>query len=609
VVGAVAVAAAIVVGAVWVNRTLAQRTSQLCAGSEAEAADVWNRDVQGRIERAMLATNLPYAADVWRRTRSAIDSYMTGWTTMHEQACKATRIDGHQSEQVMIARMACLSQRREEVRALMKVLEGADGEVVAKSVQASMALPSVDTCKDVTSLLSVEPEPGDPATRSELDSIRKGLAAVRAEYKAGKYGPARADADPLVERARRVGYHPVTAEALLWLARAMAKAGVPRAQCIERSEEAAAEADSGRDDLLRAEAATNTMNWHVRQGQFKEAEAWSAVASSALQRASGSGEKNYEIRRADWLREQCNLLFRKRKLDQAVQPCQEAWGIASKSVDFEPVVETASTVMGLYAALGRREEAEKITAAMDDRVVRTLGKEHPARLVSLNNRAYIAGVSLDFKSAGALSIQAARLGEKVAPGNLATTVAQGNACEALARSGDPAGALPYCDLAITGMLKAFGPDSDNTAEAHYAKGIALLALERYPDAVAEYGEAVRVFEKIGATKHPTVAGALGGMGRAQLAMGQRHSAVATLERALGIAGSIELSTPDDKVIGAEVRFALAQALASSGAAPARIGELASASAAVYESLGLEQQAREVTEWSALSTRSGARTSL
>jgi tetratricopeptide (TPR) repeat protein len=547
----------------------------------------------------MMATNLPYAADVWRRTRGAIDAYMAGWTAMQRQTCEATRIDGRQSEQVMTVRMACLGQRREEVGALTKVLESADGDVVAKAVQAAMALPSVETCKDVTSLLSVEPEPGDSATRSELDSIRKGLAAVRAEYESGKYAPARAEADMLVERARRVGYHPVIAEALLWLGQAMSKAGVPRAQCIERSEEAAAAADSGRDDLLRADAASKTMHWYTQQGQFSEAEAWSAVVGSALQRTSGGSEKNFEIRRADWLREQCYLLFTKRQLEQAVQPCQEAWDIASKIDDFESLRGTSSTLTGLYAALGRREEAEKLAIALDERIVRTLGEEHPARLTSFINRAYVAALSFDYKSAAAFAIEAVRLGEKVAPGDLGMNVARLNACDALARTGNAAGALPYCDLATAGILKALGPDGDGTAEAHYAKGTALLALERYPEAVAEYEETVRIYEKIGAGKHPTIVGALGGMGRAELAMGQRRRAVATLERAVAIADKIELNTPNDKVLGAEVRFTLARALASSGGAPARIDELASASAEVYQGLGLEQRAREVTDWSGM----------
>jgi tetratricopeptide (TPR) repeat protein len=594
--GAVAAVAAMAVGAVWVNRTIAERTSQLCAGSEAEASEVWNADVQGRVERAMLATNLPYAADVWRRTRGAIDAYMTGWTAMHKQTCRATRIDGRQSEQVMTVRMACLGQRREEVRALTKVLEGADGDVVAKAVQAAMALPSVETCKDVTSLLSVEPEPGDPATRSEIDSIRKGLASVRAEFKAGKYASARTEAASLVERARRVGYSPVTGEALFWLSKAMSRVGVPRAQCIEQSEEAVAVADAGRDDLLRADAATTTMHWYSQQSQFKEAEALSAVIGSALQRASGSGEKSYEIRRAGWLREQCYLLYKKRQLDQAVEPCQAAWEITSKSDTFESVSESSSTLAMLYAALGRGEEAEKITAAMDETIVRTLGEEHPARLSSLNNLAYIAGLSFDYKTTAAFAIQAVRLGQQVAPGDQGTIIAEVNACDSLAHTGDAAGAISYCDLGVAGMLKAFGPDSDLSAEARSSRGTALLALGRYPEAVAEYQETVRIFDKIGATRHPTVVGSLGGIGRAQLAMGERRRAVTTLERALGIAESIELSSPNDKVIGAEVRFALAQALASSGGAPDRIDELARVSAETYHNLGLEQRAREVTDW-------------
>jgi serine/threonine protein kinase len=595
--GAVAVVAAVALAGGWVNRVTTERTSRLCLGSEAEAADVWNPDVRARIEHAMLATNLPYAADAWRRTRSALDSYMASWASMHKQNCKATLIDGHQPEKVMAMRMVCLGQRREEVRALTKVLEGADGAVLAKAVQASMALPTVETCKDVTSFLSVEPEPGDSATVSELDSIRKGLASVRAEFEAGKYAPARADADLLVERARRVGYHPVTAEALLWLARAMAMEGVPRAQCIERSEEAVTEADVGRDDLLRAEAASRTMNWYAAQGQFKEAEAWSAVIGSALGRTAGSSEKNYEIRRADWLGQQCNLLNRKRQFEQAVGPCQEAWKIASKTDSYEVVVNALSSVTSVYAALGRRAEAEKNAMALDDKIVRTLGEEHPARLVSLNKLAHVAGLSFDYKTSGAFALQAVRLGEKVAPGDVGTTVAQINVCDALAHTGDAVGALPYCDLALAGMLKAFGPDSDYTAEAHDSKGTALLALERYPKAVAEYEETVRVFEKIGAGRHPTVAGALGGIGRAQLAMGQPRSSVATLERALAITEAGDLNTVSDKVIGAEVRFVLARALASSAGAPDRIDQLASASAEVFRSLGLEQRAREVADWS------------
>jgi tetratricopeptide (TPR) repeat protein len=296
------------------------------------------------------------------------------------------------------------------------------------------------------------------------------------------------------------------------------------------------------------------MNWYASQGQFKEAEAWSVVIGSALRRASGSGGKNYEIRRADWLAEQCSLFNRKRQFEQAVGPCQEAWEAASKTANFEVVVRALASVASVNAALGRRLEAEKNAMAMDEAIVRTLGEEHPARLMSLNKRAHIAGLYSDYETSGALSIQALRLGEKVAPGDFGTTIAQINACDSLAHTGDPVRALPYCDLGVAGMLKAFGADSDYTAEAHDSKAGALLALERYPDAIAEYAEVVRVFEKLGAAS-PTTVGALGGIGRAQLALGQTRSAVATLERALAMAERVELITQSDKIIGQRRAFA------------------------------------------------------
>jgi tetratricopeptide (TPR) repeat protein len=229
-------------------------------------------------------------------------------------------------------------------------------------------------------------------------------------------------------------------------------------------------------------------------------------------------------------------------------------------------------------------------------IVRTFGEEHPARITSLNDRAFVAGLSFDYEASAAFALHAVQLGEKVAPGDLGTLIAQINACISLARMGDGAGALPRCGMATAGMLKTLGPDSDGTAEAHYSRGTALLAIERYPDAVAEYEEAVRIFERTGAGKHPTVVGALGGIGRAELATGQPRHAVATLERAVAIAETTELSTPRDRVLGAEARVALARALAALEGAPARIDQLANESAEIYRSLGLEQRAREVTDW-------------
>src|SRR5262249_47931825 len=150
------------------------RQAQLCSGAESESGEVWGPAAQQSVEQALLATGAPYAADTWRRTRQNVDDYMARWRAMHRDTCAATRLRGEQSEAVMTARMACLDRRREEVGALVQVLAGADRDVASKAVQASMALTSVEACRDVTALMAVDPEPREATARAELESVRVG---------------------------------------------------------------------------------------------------------------------------------------------------------------------------------------------------------------------------------------------------------------------------------------------------------------------------------------------------------------------------------------------------------------------------------------------------
>jgi tetratricopeptide (TPR) repeat protein len=588
--------AALATGVIWVQHETSDRKARLCSAGEAEAALVWNSDVKGRIERSMLATGVPYAGDAWQRTRSTLDGYMTSWASMHKQTCEATRIQGEQPESVMAVRMACLDQRREEVRALCEILQDADRDVASRAVQAAMSLPRVDACKDVTSLLSVQPEPADPAIHTELESIREGLAGVRAEYEAGRYAVARDQADRLVRRARAARYHPVTAQALLWLGKAEAKVGVSRAQCVQRGAEAVAEADAGRDDLLRVEAASRTMHWCSSAGQPTQAESWSTVAASALERAEGTGGKEHDLRKADWFKERCFLLTKERRLDDAVRPCEDAWDINSKSADLPTLLDTASGLTDLYAALGRMRDADRIAGTADGEVVRLLGEDHPARVTSLTDRAYIAGLAFDYQAAAGFAMQAVRVGDKVAPGSSAHVLAIINTCDSLARTGQAPAALPYCERAIEGARSAYGAESDMAAEAHYSTGTALLALQRPADAIAEFEQTVAIYEKFGTRKHPTVAAALGGIGLARLSMGSARLGLPPLEDALDIVETIDLHTPSDRVIAAEIRFTLARSLAEVGGPATRIEQLARASAKSYVDLDLGDRARAVDSW-------------
>ena len=292
----VAAVAALGGAAVWGTLTVRAHRLQLCSGSQAEASKVWNGDVQGRIERAMLATGLPYAADTFARTHAAIDQYMQRWTALDTETCTATRVLGRQPETLMAVRMACLERRRDEVGALATVLASADRDVVAKAVPAALALTPADVCKDATSLTSIAPEPTNPTRRAELDSIRSALTTARAKLEAGKYAVARDEVAPLLPRARELGYSPLLAEVLTVSAEASSETGVARKTYLEQGREAVLHADLGRDEHARARAAIWLLHRTHEGGEYEAAERWSNVARAAIEHLG-----NPDLLRAAWL--------------------------------------------------------------------------------------------------------------------------------------------------------------------------------------------------------------------------------------------------------------------------------------------------------------------
>ena len=197
------------------QRFATARQAHPCSGAEALSQEVWNGETKQRLEQSLLATGLPFASDTWRRTREHIDAYMDQWAKMHEETCKATRVDGYQSEALMATRMACLEVRRGQVRALTHMLDDADRQTVEKSVEAAGSLPAIADCADVTSLTTVKGLPADPVQRATIAALVDEEIELRVRYDAGKYKDAMARAPALVDRARKTGYEPLIADVLM----------------------------------------------------------------------------------------------------------------------------------------------------------------------------------------------------------------------------------------------------------------------------------------------------------------------------------------------------------------------------------------------------------
>jgi tetratricopeptide (TPR) repeat protein len=574
------------------GRVATARTSQLCAGADAEARAVWNPDVEERIGRALAATGVPYAADTWERTRQRIHDHVAQWSAAYTQTCEATRVHQTQSEPVMTVRMACLEQSLDEVRALTQVLATADRKVASKSLSAAMDLTSVDRCKDVVSLTSVEPEPADPAVRAEIVSIRKELAALHADIEAGVDDAARTHAGPLLDRARAAGYRPLVAEALLLSARAKSDTAAPIDEVMADGAEAEHVADLGRADRTRADAARRMIEWATEAGRFPDAERWSGVTEAALGRVGADIALKQE-----WLEAMGVLRDHQGRFKEAVDFDRQALE-AARLVDHDPArVARAERMLAFgEVSVGNREEARRLAEDADAATILTMGADHPTHIRTITARAFVAGELGEHRQSLDLYRQAIALAERVAPDDGELPLMYNNLCSALVADGECTAAMPFCRKAVESSLAASGPDSINVSYAYSSAGDALSCLHQYDDAIASFASSAAIHERTAAEHEPCYVHSLLGLGQALLLEGKASAAVQPLQTALAASATAEGGLTLEEEDARGVPFALAKALWATGRRTPRVTELAKSALAVDERRGNAEGAGEVKAW-------------
>src|SRR5262249_37903223 len=231
------------------------RTAPVCGGAAAQLAGVWDDARRGAARAAFAATGKPFAADAFARADAAILAQAARWTDMYRGACEATRVRGEQSEQVLDLRMACLSQRRDELRGLADALAHADARAVEKAPQAAASLAAIADCGDVALLRSPVPVPTGADARAGGAAARGRLAEARALALLARFPQAFGLAIPAALDAAALRYRPLEAEALLVVGQLQSDTGDPRA--AERTLRAAIlAAEAGRHGAVAAQAAT-----------------------------------------------------------------------------------------------------------------------------------------------------------------------------------------------------------------------------------------------------------------------------------------------------------------------------------------------------------------
>jgi tetratricopeptide (TPR) repeat protein len=451
-----AVAIGVLSAAIFLGRASNSRSSAVCRGGLPRLAGVWlPRSAETGADPRRVAIAAAFSrsgwADFeqrWDRTAAVLDRFATDWLATYRDACEATQVRGEQSAEGLDARMTCLDQRREALKALTDVLSTADHQTVAAAVDAANALPDLSACANLTLLRAVDPPPPNPADRARVDGLRRRAAVAKAIYDVGKHQQGIDSARDLVMEARQVGHQQLVAELLVMLGTFFVNAEA-RDEVEATLEEAVwLSLRTHRDDLA-AEAAS-LLTGYVGDYEYRpeEGRRWAALAEALLDRMGGHNQ-----RLRAWLLQGRSLTEVERNVGEALRFTREALALKREILppDHPDIAFSLTSEAEQLHRMGRNSEANDVARQAVDILVSAYGLDSPHVAQLHSNRA-----------------------------------------EYLLALGRPHEALTLFQSALVTWQAALGPDVQQVAYPLTGIGRTMLALDRPHEARAPLERALRI---------------------------------------------------------------------------------------------------------------------
>jgi len=584
----------------------------LCGGAELRLAGLWPAQ-RSAVRQALLATHAPYAAQVAATVEQGLDRYARDWAAMHRSACEAASIRHEQSPALLDRRMACLEERRTELKAQLELLAHPDAELASHAASAVSKLSAIDDCAALDQLTSQPPLPADPQQRAKIAALTEQLARIKALADNWQIEPGLALAEPAAAAAQALGYRPLEARLLFQLAWLQGKRpSSPEVEKTLRAAELAATAAGDESTLLdtrlellfrlsddsqrAAEAqalADSVLALGERQPQRREDVDYVVATHQlargeleparlryqrALEAAQRRGPGN-ELKQSRILKALGDAEVAQARYDDAAADYRRSLALV-EGAEGASHPEMALGLTALAFALaqqGKLDEAIPLhqrALAIQEAI---FGSEHQQVSSVLHNLANALEQAGRLEEAEAAAKRALAIEEKqhldddrlATLENLASIhLAQGKSEMALAEHRD----------VLAQRERTLGPQSADVGLSLYNIGHVLEVRHRHAEALAAATRARAIFEAALGPAHLYTADALALMGKAQLGLHAVAAAIASLEPALA-RGEAGHADPADL---ADMRLSLAQALQARGAAPQRTRELAQAARSFYE---------------------------
>ncbi len=510
--------------------------AEVCGGAKARLTTVWGAEARERVRQAFLASEAPQAEAIFARVAGGLDAYADGWTRMHGEACRATRVTGEQSERVLDLRMSCLERRRTDLAALVSLFAQTDAEIVPRSIDAVALLPRVSDCARADALTARVPPP-DAVTAAAVEALEVRIAEVNALGLAGKHKGALDKAKAAAGDARALGYAPLTAQAVMTLGRITKLNGdFAAAEILDL--EAVALAAAGRDDDVLVDTLVELTMIEARYlSNYQGARMLALAADAQAQRAGVD-----DLRRARVHIAKGDVQYYQGHYDEARAEYEEALAVSELIYgrNSPNLVSLINDIGDTVRRQGRPADAipmyERVLAMIEE----NYGPEHPQvanALSSLGNVAMEQGrydASRDYQKR-ALALKEKLLGpDHVNVANSVNTLAY---LEFMTGRLDEADVLYQRALEI--RTKKFGLESIITAASLEGLGHVRLGQRRLLEALEIYQRVLQIKEAKGAEPRQlaitlrNVASALSKLERYAEAVAAGERGVALVEKSLG----------------------------------------------------------------------------
>ncbi len=465
------------------RRALAAR----CALAAAEIDAAWTDASRERIAAAFERDGREFALESLPRVEQTLADYVEGWRAGVASSCRATLLEGAQTEEEHVLRRRCYTHHLEEFAALVEILRDASGSEIIMGLDAAVELGATDQCEQLEALRAANQSLEDPERLAAVEAMRARFARVHALRISGRDDEEALRAlEALAADAEALAYPPLLAEVQAELGDRLIEAEPERGAALYRS--SLEHAIASGQDRLAAWICLHMALMHFLVKDLSEADFWVSQGLAWTQRLSRSTylEGELMMARAGVYSTQARYEEARAAGERGLQKIEEAFGAEHRNY---ALALTRTATIEWRAGKRERERAQRERAL--ELLESIYGSSHPELADSLHNLGVTELQEENFERA-----------------------------EALVRRG------------LELRRERFGPRSRLYAESLLTVAELQSKAGRYDEAIATNERVLEIFREYYGEGHTQVAVAHNNLGTALSAAGRGEEALEHLERAL-----------------------------------------------------------------------------